>query len=478
MAFRHGRLRKELTMDAAEYTSSLRVDLEIVNAALVINAVHLKQLYRLGYLDKSSLVAALTALRELMRNPPPMTDFSLEDVHIVIEEELRRRVPLAADMLSLGKSRNDTVSAAIRIRVRERGCELIKDLLDLIVDVVEVSEREASTIFPVYTHMQPAMPATYGFVLSSYASRLIGAIRSLLRSISDLNRSPLGAAAIAGSSLPLDRRWVAEELGFEGLVTNALEATSSRDFLIDVLGSLLRIGVIFSDVGEDLVVLSSAEFGLIEMDESLSSTSSIMPNKKNPVVAEVMRTKVAEVVAELVRVASIISRRFGGYNLDLQQSTESTWRAFNSIESTVPMIRALIRTTKVNREKSLYACRPPIGMVELANKLVSDHKVPFRTAHVICGEISRALERGELEDSELESLMKRHGLAIKLTRDEIHEILDPVRVVESYRTEGSSNPSTVRDMARMTLREVEELRRAVEEKLEAFMSIYERAFSI
>lgn len=478
MSFRRGRLRKDLERDAAEYTSSLKFDREILKAVVAVNAVHLKMLHRLGFVDEVTCRSALETLKELSNSSLEAIDPSLEDVHIYVEEELMKRVPVAAGMLSFGKSRNDAVSAAIRIRARERCIRLIAASLDFVEGVLDVAERDAATIFPVFTHMQVAAPATYGFVLSYYASRVLGAVRSFFNALKELNVSPLGAAAVAGTSIPLDREWEAKELAFDGLVENALEASSSRDFVIDVLSSILKLSLILSDFAEDFVVLSSSGLELLDVPEELSSTSSIMPHKKNPIVPEIIRTKVGEVLAELVRSTVIASRKFGGYNLDLQQITPSIWKAFDEIETTVRIAKTVVSLTKVRAERAIEACKPPAGIVELANKLTLEKRLPFRKAHVLCGEIARLIEEGLLSDEELERVSKGLGIDLGIGRKELLELIEPYRVVRSYVTDGSSNPSMVLKLVKELRRVLGEYRRKVDELEAKFLAVYEKVFEL
>lgn len=457
MSFREGRLPGKMSRDAAEYTSSLKDDAEIYRATILINAVHLKMLGRLGLVTQAALEEGLRALRELYERPIELSDPNMEDVHIVIEEHLSRRAPEAGWNLALGKSRNDAVATAIRMRLRERILSTVEGGIRLLRAMLERAEAEAETVFPVYTHMQAAAPASLGFILASHASRIIGGMHSLVSAYKAADRCPLGAAAVAGTSVPLDRAWMARQLGFSAVLENALEASSSRDFFVDAFSGLIKTMSVVSDLSEELVVYSTSEFGLIELPDEYSSTSSIMPQKKNPVVPEVGRTKLPEVLAETLRALMITSRRFSGYVLDLQQATPSLWRAFDASEATLRLYSEIIGRLSVNRERAYNECGAPAGIVELATRLSVERRIPFRSAHRACGVLSRLMSEGRLDEEALRSVLSGIGVENPPSLGEVMGILEPRSILESYRSLGSANPSEVRRMVSAMRAEVEGL---------------------
>jgi argininosuccinate lyase len=289
MGFRLGRLGKEMAREAAEYTSSLRIDSEIYRQVILINAVHLRMLNRLGLIGDEDLSKALRALKAVYDRPLSLDDPALEDVHMVVENFLSQAAPGAGGNLALGKSRNDAVATAIRMRAKELVVLTVREALPLVDAVLEKAEAEAETIYPATTHLQVAAPSTFGFILTHYASRLLSALEWMVKAYEELDLSPLGAAACCGSSIRLDREWIAEQLGFRGVVEHALEASSSRDFTVTLASAALRLLIVVSDMAEDLIYAFTA--GLVDIGDEYCSTSSIMPQKKNPVVLEVARTK-------------------------------------------------------------------------------------------------------------------------------------------------------------------------------------------
>ncbi|GBC71725.1 Argininosuccinate lyase [Candidatus Calditenuaceae archaeon HR02] len=475
MTFRLGRLRVEMPRDIAEYTSSLKFDQEIYREVIVINAVHLKMLARLGHLSGDTLARGLSALREAYGNPLEKGDPRLEDVHMVVEDYLVKAVPEAGENLALGKSRNDSVATAIRMRAKSGALALMESAIVLVEALLVRGVRDAETVYPATTHHQTAAPATFGFALTHYASRILSALNSLVRAYEELDQCPQGAVACSGSTLPIDREWLAEQLGFKRVLAHALDASSSRDFAVDILSAALKLLIVVSDMAEWLI--HDFTQGLLDMGDEFCSTSSIMPQKRNPVLLEVARTKASEALGEVVRVASMIQRRAGGYVLDLQQATPSIWRLLREAESTVRVLSTLVGTLRVDAEAALRRCGMEAGMVELANYLTLKYGIGFRRAHKACGKIARILAEKGLTEEALLRVCEEEGIPAKLTIGEVSEILDPRRIVSNYATLGSANPSEVKRMVEEMGRRVMELRAWVSENRRMLEAVVERAFN-
>ncbi|MCS7129358.1 MAG: argininosuccinate lyase, partial [Candidatus Caldarchaeum sp.] len=323
---RKGILEKQMDRAAAKYTSSASFDSAIVDSTIYVNIGHVKALEKLGVISKQSADKAAAYLSSMLRTGLKIPE-DVEDVHILVESSLSRQVPEVGEMLALGKSRNDAVVAAVKIKLRLKLYGLFLSLLELVEALLKRSMAESRSVFPVYTHLQRAAPASFGFVLQSYAIRLLKKIPQLRAVLEECKECPLGSGPVAGTSVPLDRDYVARLLGFSRVSLNALEATASRDFLLNCSAALLSIAVVLSSFAEEVVLYSSEEFGLLKIPEEFSATSSIMPQKRNPVVAEVMRTKAAEALASLTAITGILARQPSGYNLDLQQATPKLWHS-------------------------------------------------------------------------------------------------------------------------------------------------------
>jgi len=463
--FRSAKLRKEMDNEAAEYISSLSFDNEILNAVIWVNAVHLRMLYEKKLLGFEELQKALNALKRIYENPPKELDPRLEDIHVFIEQAVSSASEYSGGMLAYGKSRNDAVAAAIRIRARERLLETVLTELSLADVLLNQAERYSEVIFPIYTHLQRAAPGTFGFILHSYASKILRNSSNVVNIYAGINLSPLGSAAAAGSSTPIDRLREAPLLGFEDLVENALDATTSRDYIILVLSYLVNSANIYSCIAEELILYSTEEFGLIDFPEEFASTSSIMPQKKNPVVLEIVRTKIGEVLGDLVKIISIMSRQPSGYNLDYQQITPKLWNSFREVMETANIFSRIIPAIDVNRDKALNACRGSILLTEVANKIVEECRVSFRVAHQFCAELSEAVDRNTLDVKKFQEVAQKNSI-LNVDYDKFRSWLDPYRITGSYRTLGSANPQEVRKMIEVDRRRVEGLRQWCRDTLE------------
>lgn len=454
-------LSRGMDEEAARYTSSASFDAEIYEATVCVNAAHIKMLEKQGLISKTSAEKAVSALKQLLqtRQTPPPT---AEDIHIYLEQLLAQKAPEAAEMLALGKSRNDAVVAAVKIEARRRVYKVAEELLGAVEALVMKSREHAATVFPVYTHLQRAAPATFGFLLQSYAIRLLRCCKTLLNNLEACEESPLGSAAVAGTSAPVDREYIAQLLGFKRISWNALDATASREFLLLLLSPLHAIALVISSFAEEMVLYSSEEFGLIQIPEELAATSSIMPQKRNPVVAEIMRTKTAEVLGLLATVSGILSRQPSGYNLDLQQVTPKFWQALREVSESLHMLKKHVEMIEVNKERAMEACAPPTAAVELANHLTLKHGIGFRKAHQIAAKISRSIAEKTLTQTRLDTIFQEHGLKPIYTVGEVLNIMDPVATVQRYTAKGSANPSMVSENVDRLLKIVEEERNRVE----------------
>jgi argininosuccinate lyase len=432
---RSARLGK-FSPDAAKYTSSTSIDGRLLPSVIAINSAHVLMLFRQNVLARESARRILSALRKIPSDLE-MSD-ALEDVHMNVESRVISETGKeVGGMLNLGKSRNDQVSAALRIKLREELLSLGNSVLELESAILAQARRHASTVMPGYTHLQRAQAISLGHHLLSYCESLERDLERILECYARVNRSPMGAGALASTSLSIDREYVAELLGFDSLIENSLDAVSSRDFAIEAIFVFSQLMADISRLAEELILWSSNEFHFVALPDEYSSTSSMMPQKKNPVVAEVARAHASQVFGDLSSALGIAKSLPLSYNLDLQELTHNLWSSLDKTVSTVDVFANMINGTSFNVERLLEASKSDESLyaTDLADYLVTKYGVSFREAHARVASLFR--ENKPLGDeSKLRSILQ-----IEVSRKELErEIFNPLSSLKRKKVRGSPNP--------------------------------------
>lgn len=435
---------------AAKYTSSIDIDHRILKAVIAINSAHAVMLSRKGLIHRETARKLLHSLSIIPRNMELKE--VLEDVHMNVED----LVILSAGrevggMLNLAKSRNDQVATALRMALRGELLELGCSLVSLQNALLLQAGKHAGTIMPGYTHLQRAQPVTVGHHLLAHFDVLDRDFSRLLECYRRVNQSPMGSGALASSSFSLDRRFVAKLLGFDSLVENSLDAVSSRDFAIESVYLCAQIMADLSRLSEEIVLWTTKEFSFAEISDRYSSTSSMMPQKKNAIVPEIGRAKASQVVGDLVGALGIVRSLPLSYNLDLQELTRNLWSALDNTISSLALHAQLLEEIKFNEEILLSATVSDdfLFATELADHLVTKYGLPFREAHgrvaslvKHASELSREKNQfkqfSNVTEAELEKIL---GVPIK--REEISDITNPNIVLRKRKTIGAPNPTLV-----------------------------------
>jgi argininosuccinate lyase len=447
---------------ASAFTSSIGFDSPLSRHVVDINAAHMVSLLDSGEVDRKVGSACLRFLGSL---PSELKmDPGSEDVHHSLEQQAVRAIGMeAAGYLNLGKSRNDQVASALRMEVRARVLELVEALSTLQSTLLRLAGRYGGLAIPGYTHLQRAQPVTVFHYLQSHFEALSEDVDRLAQLYARVNLSPMGSAALAGTSVRVDRAEVASLLGFDGLAKNAMFAVSSRGFALEALACAELVMVDASSMAEELILWSSSEFGFVEMGDEYSATSSIMPQKKNPVVAETIRAKCGSVIGEATAAFAIAKALPNAYNLDLQEITPHLWRALDDTTSSVSMLSGMLSSVRfVKRKLAAATSDDLLGATELANELVRSKGVPFRQAHQIVGELVRiSVEQGTtLEETASASLAtvatKVLGRPIKIDKAHLGTVLDALKTLELIHSAGGANP-------RFTQRQVQDDKKTIEE---------------
>jgi argininosuccinate lyase len=430
----------------ARLSVSVQFDWRLAPYDLAASRAHARVLARAGLLDADELGRMLAALDDLESAcaagsfRPTIED---EDVHTALERGLLERLGTLGGKLRAGRSRNDQVATDLRLYLRDHARGVAARLVELADALVEQAERHIDTPAPGFTHMQPAQPISFGHQLLAHVQALL---RDLDR-LRDWDRraavSPLGSGALAGSSLPLDPALVARELGFDAPAANSIDAVSDRDFVAEFLFVAALAGVHLSRIGEEVVLWTTPSFGWVELDDAFATGSSIMPQKKNPDIAELARGKSGRLIGHVAGVLSMLKGLALAYDRDLQEDKEPAFDAVDTLELVLPALAGMISTMTVRVDRLVEAA--PRGYTlatEVADWLVQ-RGVPFREAHEITGKLvmicaARECALDEVSDADLAACSPR------LT-PEVRDVLSVRGALAARTTPGSTGPKPVAD---------------------------------
>jgi len=400
-----GRFSKTLDERALRYTTSLPVDRRLYEWDVLGSIAHARMLGRQRIIPSADTTALVEGLVGLLRNAPSF-DGPFEDVHSLVEAALAERIGKPARRLHTARSRNDQIATDIRLFVRSALVEGVGGILGLQTALIEAAEQSGQSVMPGYTHLQRAQPVLLGHHLLAYVEMLERDASRLRDTFGRADVLPLGAGALAGSPYPLDREYVAGLLGFSTISRNSLDAVSDRDFLAEHLAALAIVAMHLSRLAEELVVWSTTEFGFVALDESFTTGSSIMPQKRNPDVAELLRGKTGRVYGALVSLLVMLKGLPLSYNRDLQEDKAPYFEAVDVVHDGLALSAAMLGSATWRTERLAQAAADPlIGATDLADHLVKQG-VPFREAHEIIGHIVRAAEDGDrgLDEFSLDEL--------------------------------------------------------------------------
>ncbi len=437
---RRGRLASTPDEDIMEFTSSMKSDKWIFDADIMVDFAHTIMLKEQGIIKEEDCSRILRGLLRIREEGIEKLDHTYEDIHISLESRLIDMVGEdVGGRMHSGRSRNDEVATCIRLTLREEMLALMEELHVLRNTLCSLAAENIETLMPGFTHLQHAQPTTLAHHLIAHMDAL-GRDMDRLRSVySRVNLCPLGAAAFASTGFNIDRERTRQLLGFDGLVENSMDAVSSRDFLIEGTAVLTNLVINLSKMAEELVIWSTSEFAFIELDDRYASTSSIMPQKKNPDTAELLRGKSGVVVGSLMALVTTCKALPLSYNRDLQEATPNMWKAMETARSSVRMMEGMIRTMKINKE--VTASKSVMGFTtatELADTLVRVTGIPFRTAHQIVGVLARGEEDVHMQqiDAVADKVLGVKLSSKGLTEEMICEALDPISNIKKRKVIG------------------------------------------
>ncbi len=391
-----GRFTEENDQRVADFTRSIEVDSALAVDDLVGSIAHVRGLGRAGLLTDSEvgrLVAGLEDLRADVEAGRVEWDPGLEDVHLNLEVALGRKIGPLAGKLHTGRSRNDQVATDLRLWLRRTVAALDAAIVETERALVDLAEREGDAVLPGTTHIQPAQPVLFAHHLLAYVEMLERDRGRLADALRRANVSPLGSGALAGAGYPLDREATARDLGFDGVTANSLDAVSDRDFVVETLSALALVMVHLSRFAEEVTWWSNPRFGFVRVADAFSTGSSMMPNKKNPDPAELVRGRVGRVIGALTGTLAMLKGLPLAYQRDLQEDKPPLFEAAATVEASLQVMAGLIATLAVNRERmALAAGEGHTTATAVADALVR-RGVAFRVAHHVVGSLVGEAER-------------------------------------------------------------------------------------
>ena len=450
-----GRFSEGVDAFVARFTASIDFDRRLYRHDIQGSMAHAKMLHQCGILREDELSAILTGLEGIQKDiEQGLIDWSveLEDIHMNIEARLTERIGDAGKKLHTGRSRNDQVATDIRLWLREETDLILAELKRLQQGLLDVAEREAKTIMPGFTHLQTAQPVTFGHHLMAWYEMLTRDAERLQDCRKRINISPLGAAALAGTTYPIDRAFTAAELGFERPSRNSLDSVSDRDFAIEFCAVGALIMTHLSRMSEELVLWTSAQFDFIDLPDRFCTGSSIMPQKKNPDVPELVRGKTGRVNGHLIALLTLMKSQPLAYNKDNQEDKEPLFDTVDTLKDSLRAFADMVPHIQARKHNMLEAARRGFSTAtDLADYLVR-RGMPFRNAHEVVGKaVAFGLHEGR--DLSQMTLAELQVFSTSIEQD-VFEVLTLEGSVSARNHPGGTAPEQVRQAvvnARKTL---------------------------
>ena len=440
-----GRFEKATDKEVNDYNSSLPFDCKMYSQDIEGSIAHSQMLAKQGVIpekDAEDIKTGLLSIKEDIESGKLTFDSDAEDIHMFIEEELTNRIGDAGKRLHTGRSRNDQVALDQRLYMVDEAGEIIELLDDLIDCLVDIAKANTETYMPGYTHLQRAQPITYAHYLSAYIEMFKRDIDRLNAAKDRANISPLGSGALAGTTYPLDREFVAEQLGMNGVTLCSLDGVADRDFAIEFASACSILMMHLSRMSEEIILYASQEFKFYELDDAYSTGSSMMPQKKNPDVAELTRGKTGRVYGDLISLLVIMKGLPLTYNKDMQEVQEAMFDCIETIKAVLPPFTGMIKTMTIRKDNMEAAALGGFtNATDLADYLVKKG-LPFRETHAISGKLVHyCIENGiSLLDVSLDKFKEFSPVF----EEDVYDAISLKTCVEGRKLIGGPAPDTVK----------------------------------
>lgn len=440
-----GRFTKTAEEWVDEFGASISFDKELVEEDIEGSIAHATMLAKCGIISEEEgkqIKEGLEKLKEKAEKGELEFSVALEDIHLNLESQLTDLIGPVGGKLHTARSRNDQVATDIHLYLRKQTNLVIELITEMQHALLSQAKKHVETVMPGYTHLQRAQPISFAHHLLAYFWMLERDKQRFQESLKRTNISPLGAGALAGTTFPIDRELTASLLGFDGIYENSLDAVSDRDFILEFLSASSILMMHLSRLAEEIILWSSQEFRFIELDDSFSTGSSIMPQKKNPDMAELIRGKTGRVYGNLIGLLTVLKGLPLAYNKDMQEDKEGLFDTVKTVTGSLKIFAGMIETLKVNENVMSEATRNDFSnATELADYL-SDKGIPFRQSHEIVGKlVLTCVQKGcYLHDLPLEDYKEAHPLF----EEDIYEVLKPETAVKRRNSAGGTGFDQVR----------------------------------
>ena len=430
---------------ADDFNSSIRFDSRMYKQDITGSMAHAAMLAAQNIIsaqDADQLIAGLDGILQDIENGKLAIDMTCEDIHMFVEQELTQRLGDVGKKLHTARSRNDQVALDIRLYLREEIQQITELTKTLIAAVADKAEEYADAIMPGYTHLQRAQPITFGHHLMAYAMMLLRDVDRLADCNKRMNQSPIGCCALAGTTYNTDRWFEAKKLGFDGICMNSLDGVSDRDFCVELMSAISILMVHLSRFSEEIILWSSWEFKFIELSDAYTTGSSIMPQKKNPDMAELVRGKSGRVFGDLLALLTTLKGLPLAYNKDMQEDKEGVFDAIDTVKMCLQVFAGMVATMKANTQNMKRAAQTGfINATDLADYLVKKG-LPFRSAYKISGQLVALCisQNTVLEELPLDTY-KQYS---ELFAEDLYNDIDLTTCVEKRISEGGTSVTSVK----------------------------------
>ena len=438
-----GRFSKEEDKAVNDFNKSITFDMKLYKEDIKGSMAHASMLGACNIIpmqDVEKILQGLDSILKDLESGALKIDMDAEDIHMFVEAELTKRIGDAGKKLHTARSRNDQVALDMNLYVKNEIESIIFELKNMLSVLVEIAEKNLDTIMPGYTHLQRAQPVTFAYYMMAYANMFARDI-TRLEDLKERLKMPLGSAALAGTTYPIDREMVAKELGFSAPYANAMDAVSDRDYVIEFSSDLSMIMMHLSRFAEEVILWTSTEFGYIELDDAYATGSSIMPQKKNPDIAELVRGKTGRVYGNLMSILTVMKGLPLAYDKDMQEDKEALFDSVDTIKACLPIFATMVSTSTIKVENMKKAAEKGfINATDVADYLAKKG-MPFRDAYKCSGQLVAVCIS---TNNTLNSLpIEEYKKISSLFENDIYETIDLKNCVEKRASQGGPSKKSV-----------------------------------